>query len=477
MAEPLRHRIAQLSLVDGWVPIAVQVLAALLLLYVVWAHADRRGWRRLAIAALIGTPFAVWARHYISSIGVSGEAAPNRLWLWIGLVGTALSLIFLTWRRASWWRRGASVLAVPLCVVCAALSVNTWVGYFPKVRTAWMQLTTGPVPDQTDRVGVTAMQLSNARPERGVVVPVRINAVSGFAHRREFVYLPPIWFASKPPPRLPTVMMIGSALNTPADWLRVGNAVATIDDFSTQHDGSAPAVVFVDATGAFDNDTECVNGPRGNAADHLTKDVAPFMAANFGVSADRTHWGVAGWSMGGTCAVDLTVMHPELFGSFVDIAGDMGPNAGTKDQTVARIYGGDASQWPVYDPTTVINKHGPYQGVSGWFAISSDAPQQRKGGYGNPNAVGLGGQDAAGNPGDQTDAANSLCGLGRAHGITCAVVASPGKHDWPFAMDVFKASLPWLAGQVGTPGVAKVPLPGDGQGRAPAGVPLQAATH
>ncbi len=47
--------------------------------------------------------------------------------------------------------------------------------------------------------------------------------------------------------------------------------------------------------------------------------------------------------MGGTCAVDLTVMHPELFSTFVDIAGDMGPNAGTKEQTIARIYGGDAA--------------------------------------------------------------------------------------------------------------------------------------
>ena len=87
--------------------------------------------------------------------------------------------------------------------------------------------------------------------------------------------------------------------------------------------------------------------------------------------------------------------------------------------------------------------------------------------YGNPNAVGLGGQDAAGNPGDQTDAANSLCKLGQANGIACAVVASPGKHDWPFAMDVFKDSLPWLAGQVGTPGVAKIALPAGGGGPGP----------
>src|SRR5882757_10895545 len=112
--------------------------------------------------------------------------------------------------------------------------------------------------------------------------------------------------------------------------------------------------------------------------------------------------------MGVTRALAPTDMPPQRTTTFVDIAGDMGPNAGTKEQTIARIYGGDASKWPIYDPTTVITKHGPYKGVSGWFAISSDAPQQRKGGFGNPGGTGLGGQDAAGMQNDQTDAANSL---------------------------------------------------------------------
>ena len=86
-----------------------------------------------------------------------------------------------------------------------------------------------------------------------------------------------------PPPALP-VMMIGGQFNTPADWTRAGNAVRTIDDFAAAHDGRAPVLVFVDAGGAFDNDTECVKGVRGNAADHLTKDVVPYMISKFGVS-------------------------------------------------------------------------------------------------------------------------------------------------------------------------------------------------
>jgi S-formylglutathione hydrolase FrmB len=340
--------------------------------------------------------------------------------------------------------------------------LNLWVGYFPTVQSAWSQLTSGPLPDQTDQATVTAMAAKGTRPSHGTVVPVAIPSDgSHFKHRGELVYLPPEWFATTPPPPLPTVMMIGGQFNTPADWTRAGNAIKTIDDFAATHDGKAPVLVFVDSGGAFNNDTECVNGVRGNAADHLTKDVVPFMVSAFGVSSHRSNWGVAGWSMGGTCAVDLTVMHPDLFSAFVDVAGDFFPNAGTRTQTIARLFGGNADAWAAFDPTTVINRHGPYRDVAGWFAISSDAsPAPRRDlQLSDSGAIRLAAREAAANPGNQTAAAYSLCALGRSRGIDCAVVPQPGKHDWPFADRVFAASLPWLAGELGTPGIRRTSLP------------------
>ena len=80
---------------------------------------------------------------------------------------------------------------------------------------------------------------------------------------------------------------------------------------------------------------ECVNGSRGNAADHLTKDVVPYVISNFGVSAAPKNWALLGWSTGGTCALTLSVTHPELFSTFVDLDGQLGPNAGNKEQTIA----------------------------------------------------------------------------------------------------------------------------------------------
>ena len=111
--------------------------------------------------------------------------------------------------------------------------------------------------------------------------------------------------------------------------------------------------------------------------------------------------------MGCTCAVDLAVMHPDMFSAFEDIAGDLSPNSGNKAQTIDRLFNGNAAAYASFDPSTVITRHGAYSGVTGWF---------------DTNSV---------NSTDQTAAANSLCGLGSANGIRCAVVTQPGKHDWP----------------------------------------------
>ena len=137
-------------------------------------------------------------------------------------------------------------------------------------------------------------------------------------------------------------------------------------------------------------------------------------------------------------------MHPDMFSTFEDIAGDLAPNSGNKAQTIARLFGGNAAAYAAFDPTTVISRHGRYVGITGWFDINGSAPTP-----GHKSA----------NPGGQMAAADSLCALGDANGIKCAIVTQPGKHDWPFAAQAFAVALPWLAGQLGTPGIRPVPMP------------------
>jgi S-formylglutathione hydrolase FrmB len=210
-----------------------------------------------------------------------------------------------------------------------------------------------------------------------------------------------------------------------------------VDSFAAAHHGNAPVLVFVDSGGGFNTDTECVDGSRGNAATHLTRDVVPFMTSHFGVSTLPANWGIVGFSAGGTCAVDLTVMHSDVFGSFVDIAGDIGPNSGTKAQTVDRLFGGSIEAWKGFDPVTVMARHGHYHGVSGVFIISGGAFDAR-------------GQVVGANN-DEGNAARTLCSAATANGIQCSIEVRAGKHDWPFAGRAFAAALPWMAARIGIP--------------------------
>lgn len=446
----------------GWVPVTAQVLAVVLLISGIGWRTRRWRLTRLPVAALLGLALA-WSTHWIiTSNGLSGEPAPRQLWVWVAVTGLAVGVAALGWGSARWWRRGVSILAVPVSALCAGLALNLWVGYFPTVQTAWGQLTGGPLPGQTDHATVAAMLAGRQVPAQGKVLPVTTpSSGSDFKHRGEVVYLPPVYFSSNPPPPLPVIIMIGGQFNTPADWIRTGDAVATIDEFAARHGGNAPVFVFADSGGTFNNDTGCVNGVRGNAADHLTKDVVPYLVANFGVSADPANWGVVGWSSGGTCALNLAVKYPELFSAFVNIDGDLAPNAGTRAQTIERLYGGDAAAYEDWDPATVMGRHGDYDGLAGWFAVS----EPPGGSVAAISGATLQGQAPESNPeSNPTAAARTLCRIAETHGIDCAVVPQSGRHDWPFAARAFAISLPWLAARIGTPDVPEVALPGTSTG-------------
>ncbi|HUO36423.1 MAG TPA: alpha/beta hydrolase-fold protein, partial [Mycobacterium sp.] len=377
------------------------------------------------------------------------------LWVWTAVCAGSVGVAALGFRGARWWRRGLSLVAIALTLVSALIVLNEWVGYYPTLEKAWADLTAGPLPDQTDAADLPALR--NTHPETGKLVEVDIpDGASGFAHRREYVYLPPIWFTGDVPPKLPAVMMIAGEFSNPSNWIRTGNAIAAIDKHANQHGGAAPVFVFADSSGRFNNDTECVNGPRGDVADHLTKDIRPYVISQFGTSSDPSQWAVVGWSSGGTCAIDLTVMHPDLFTTFEDIGGDRGPNAGTKQQTINRLYGGDAATWDAYDPRTVMASHGPYSGVAGYFDDSQEPPEDLQNKLPDLRQerlapVGFGGHGDDDQFRDK-GALPDLCAAAVAVNIGCTLRVYIGYHTWQLAARAFSDALPWIAARVRTPG-------------------------
>ncbi|WP_194891270.1 alpha/beta hydrolase [Catenulispora pinisilvae] len=419
-----------ISLLGGWLPWTLRVLTLVLLAAAVGLR--NRRWYVTVLPILLATGAAValiavfLVRRYVDA----GDPLPTSLWFWLGCVPIAIGAGITGWQQGRWWRRAAAPLALLLALLTAGDALNMGLGYYPTVADMYGELTNQNLPAQ-----VTLKQLRSIHGDTktGRIVAVNIPAVpSGFEHRTEYVYLPPAWFRSTHRPKLPVVEMVAGAYEVPDNWIRSGNAVKTADAFAATHHGYAPILVFVDATSGFSTDTECVNGSAGNAGDHLTKDIPRYIEHTFGSYTDAKHWGVAGWSMGGTCAVTLAVTHPEIFGHFVDMAGDQGPNLGDKATTIAKLYHGNTAAWAANDPMTVLAHHGPYpHNTTGYFAV--------------------GNQETA-----HEAQAKQLSAAAKKDGIGTRVVVSPGKHSWTFAVAAFAQSLPWLAWQVGTPGVHKV---------------------
>ncbi|MEH3153899.1 MAG: alpha/beta hydrolase-fold protein [Gordonia paraffinivorans] len=449
------------SLLDGWFPLTLQIVAVVLLVVAIGWRTRRWRFVWVPVSAVIAVVGALLVHLYFDAQGLATDPAPWQLWIWVGATVGALAVLVVGFRSARWWRRGVAVLAVLAAALTTSVVLNQWVGYYPTLSAAWGAVTAGPLPDQVSADALGSMRNTNRT--TGAVVPITTtDDISHFAHRTEYVYLPPAWFHGATPPTLPVVMMIAGEFNTPADWMRTGDAIPIVDAYAKQHDGNAPVMVFVDAGGSFNNDTECVNGPRGNVATHLTDEVRPAVLSRFHTSSSAANWGIVGWSMGGTCSVDLTVMHPDLFRSYVDIAGDAAPVAGTTQQTIDRLFGGNAAAYASFDPATVMREHGPYTGVSARYveADQSGMPRwrgQHAGGHHRPpngwtppsqGGAGLGGRGDGGSA-NQGQEAVQLCAENRAVDIGCTIDNRQGRHSWQFASTSFEDSLPWLAHEIG----------------------------
>jgi S-formylglutathione hydrolase FrmB len=266
----------------------------------------------------------------------------------------------------------------------------------------------------------------------GVLGPLNIPpGTSGFEHRQGVVYLPPAFFAT-PRPELAVIVMLGGSPGGPEDWTRGGFAARTADAYGTQHQGVAPILAFVDHNGTFTNDTECVDGPAGNAETFLADDVPRVLSDLLRVPLDPPRWAIAGFSEGGTCAFELAVRHPDVYGTFVDLAGDRAPNLGSDADTLQRLYGGDGAAMAAHDPDTLLRPH-QFHHLNGWFlAGASDA--------------------------HHVAVAHSLARAARDAGITVSETMIAGAHNWQFAAAAFRAVLPTVAAHLDA--VPTAPTPG-----------------
>ena len=99
--------IGDVSLLSGWLPITIQLAAAVAVVVAAAAGWRTCGWlsRRVPSAAALGGVVAVSAAVAFARSGWASEAAPTLVWVWVGASAGVVVLLVIGWPSSGWWGR------------------------------------------------------------------------------------------------------------------------------------------------------------------------------------------------------------------------------------------------------------------------------------------------------------------------------------------------------------------------------------
>ncbi|AMM21069.1 hypothetical protein AX769_14155 [Frondihabitans sp. PAMC 28766] len=362
----------------------VDVLAAVLVVLLVRRPRRRPAGRAWSRHVVIGIPLglaigwaAIWLIGDVLDVFEVSPTTVQRIWTSLMVAGVVLAVINLLFAPAR--RKVLALGGAAVFVLAGGLAINRDVGEYRTLgqlmgvedtqSLALPALVQGAAESATTTDLASRWHAPSDLPARGRVGSVRIAGThSSFVARDAIVYLPPAALV-KDPPRLPVVILMTGQPGSPSSVLISGEVQTTLDADAAAHRGLAPIVVVPDQLSSADANPLCVDGPLGNSATYLTKDVPDWIRAHLNVQAGRSAWSVGGFSQGGTCAVQFATSHPDLFGSFIDVSAQLGPRLSSTAATIADGFGGDESRYRAAQPEAIMAAHGPYPDTVAFFAV------------------------------------------------------------------------------------------------------------
>lgn len=426
------------NLVHGAIPAAV-TMAGLAAGAVLLFRRDRRWWSRtvpIVTTACAVTAFVLWLIVDVLWKPFP-DPVPRSVFAWVGVALLGIGLAIGWQWRSRWSRRGVSVLAGIMVVLAAVANINAHYGHFPSLRAAFelapaneipftsLGLATGtPIPRSPGRVLLDSWQPPSTMPKNGVVTQVSIPAVTSHfpATRSAYLYLPPA-YRTAPRPLLPVLVLLHGQPGGPRDWINGGQLATMMDRFAAAHKGLAPVVVMPDSTGSAFGNPLCLDSRLGRSETYLTGDVPGWIKQTLQVDQDHRTWAVAGYSYGGTCALQLALRKPDVFPTFVDISGQDEPTLGSRAKTVDEAFGGDEQAFRRFNPIDLLATRG-FPGSAGVISVGrSDSvflPQQKR-----------------------------VFEAAQRNGIKVTWRETAGSHNWQAWSAGLSDSLAWLAGRMG----------------------------
>lgn len=157
-----------------------------------------------------------------------------------------------------------------------------------------------------------------------LTVPGKLSHIS----RRVYVYLPPAYFEKQYAHyRFPVIELIHGQPGEPQDWINVVGIQVTLN-YLIKHGYAKPVVlVMPDVNGSTAISLQCLNQARGpQDLTYLTQDVPQAIAKTLRVQQPGNAWGVAGFSEGGFCAVNMALRDRYRYGFAASMSGYFTPN-------------------------------------------------------------------------------------------------------------------------------------------------------
>jgi len=413
-----------IELTAGPLPVVVATLGAAALLCLLVSRQWRR-WLPWAAAAfgggvLLGLALC-WLLGDVLDLFDVVLSSATRFWFAVAVGGLVLAVARIVFSG----RRLVAVgsVAILLVALMGAVGINADLGEFPTVRSALglERYPTLALPHPVTVLPPTRWVPPAGMPSRGREGLVTIPATtSGFPARQAMVYLPPA--ALEPvAARLPVLVLLSGQPGAPQDLFSKGRLNTILDDYAVAHRGLAPVVVVPDQLSAPQRNPMCVDSPLGNSASYLTVDVPRWIRSHLTVEHDPAGWGIGGFSQGGTCAIQLGAAHPGLFGTIIDISGQVAPISGSLRNTIETAFGGSPDAYRAATPAALMAVGAPYHDVLALFLVGADDLRYRPG-------------------------VEELERDADAAGMTTRLILSPGTaHDWHTVQYAESRAIPIVA--------------------------------
>ncbi|MFH5877978.1 alpha/beta hydrolase [Arthrobacter sp. NA-172] len=358
-----------MSLVDGplfWVVLAFGILGSAFLLF----RRSRR-WLLAIVLAVAAACGVVAVIHWllVNALAVFPEDLPFDVLAWSVVAFSALFLFLFRLVGSSWGGRSVAAASFVAVLLLSSLQINSYFGLNHTAADLFgHNVGRIPVLEEGFKRGNSGTLPASA-PGAGFVRKASIPGIeSGFRAQDAFIYLPPSYLKADRS-QLPVLVLFAGQPGRPADWLTGGMIEPTMNSFAARHGGVSPVVVVVDPNGSDTANTMCMDSRIARADTYLSIDVPRWINSTIEVSADPRKWAVGGFSFGGTCAMQMTTLHPEIYPSFIAFSGEREPSLGPdRKRTIQTAFGGDSAAFDARTHLTMMKKQS-YAGHAGFIAV------------------------------------------------------------------------------------------------------------